>query len=141
MKRYLVDTTVLAAGLMNRPTAVTLLRPWITQREATTSIVVYGEVVEYLRSFPDFLARHRQLRELLQEVSAYFLTYPIMVRYAELRRQMRPPHGPGLIGDIDTLIAATALERNLTVVTTDTDFQRVPGLQVLLVSRQALRTR
>ena len=27
-------------------------------------------------------------------------------------------------GDIDTLIAATALERNLTVVTIDTDFQR-----------------
>ena len=141
MKRYLVDTTVLTAGLMNRPAAVTLLRPWIAGREAATSIVVYGEVVEYLHSFPDFPLRHRQLRELLQEVSPYFVTYPIMARYAALRRQMRPPHGPGLIGDIDTLIAATALERNLTVVTTDADFQRVPGLQVLLVSRQALRTR
>ena len=74
MKRYLLDTTVLAAGLMNRPAAVTLLRPWITQREAATSIVVYGEVVEYIRGLPDFPARHRQLRELLQEVSPYFLT-------------------------------------------------------------------
>src|SRR5207249_99102 len=49
-------------------------------------------------------------------------------RYADLRRQMRPPRGPGLIGDIDTLIAATAIERKLTLVTADTDFQRVPGL-------------
>lgn len=44
------------------------------------------------------------------------------------------PYGAGLIGDIDTLIAATALERNLTVVTTDRDFERVPGLQVKLIS-------
>jgi predicted nucleic acid-binding protein len=141
MKRYLVDTSLVAAGLMNRPAAVTLLRPWITQREAATSILVYGEVVEYIRSFPDFTVRHRQLRELLQEGSPYFLTYGIMVRYAELRRQMRPPHGLGLIGDVDTLIAATALERNLAIVTTDADFQRVPGLPVQLVPRQALRIR
>jgi predicted nucleic acid-binding protein len=39
-----------------------------------------------------------------------------------------------LIGDIDTLIAATALERNLTVVTIDSDFQRVPQLKVILLS-------
>jgi predicted nucleic acid-binding protein len=57
-----------------------------------------------------------------------------MERYADLRRAMRPPHGPGLIGDVDTLTAATALDRNLTVVTTDRDFQRVPGLAVMLVS-------
>lgn len=41
-----------------------------------------------------------------------------------------------MIGDIDTLIAATALERNLTVVTADADFQRIPGLNVMI-----LRTR
>jgi predicted nucleic acid-binding protein len=45
---------------------------------------------------------------------------------------MRPPYGPGLIGDIDKLIAATALEANLTVVTTDRDLQRVPDLNVML---------
>jgi len=31
-----------------------------------------------------------------------------MERYAELRLRLRPPHGPGLIGDIDTLIAVRA---------------------------------
>ena len=46
---------------------------------------------------------------------------------------MRVPHGPGLIGDVDTLIAATALECNLTVVTLDRDFTRVPGLRVQLL--------
>lgn len=81
------------------------------------------------------------MRTLLQEVQAYGLTYTVMERYAELRRMMRPPHGLGLIGDVDTLIAATALERNLTVVTIDTDFQRIPGLQVMLIPRSQLRPR
>ena len=57
--------------------------------------------------------------------------YPILERYADLRRQMRP--SGGLIGDIDTLIAATALGRGLTVVTRDTDFQPLPGLSVMLI--------
>jgi predicted nucleic acid-binding protein len=71
---------------------------------------------------------------LLGAIYPYFLTYAILERYAAIRRALRPPHGPGLIGDIDTLIAATALERNLTVVTMDRDYERVPGLKVRRIS-------
>jgi hypothetical protein len=48
------------------------------------------------------------------------------------------PYGKGLSGDIDTLIAPTAIERNLTVVTIDMDFQRVRHLKVIL-SRTTLK--
>jgi predicted nucleic acid-binding protein len=41
-----------------------------------------------------------------------------------------PPYVPSLIGDVDTLIAATAFERNLTIITTDSDFEHVPGLDI-----------
>ena len=44
-----------------------------------------------------------------------------------------PPHGAGLIGDVDTLIAATALEPNLTAITADHEFKRVPELSVHLL--------
>ncbi len=54
---------------------------------------------------------------------------------------MRPPYGPGLIGDIDTLIAATALDRGLTLVTADADFQRVSSLSVLLLTRHSMTGR
>ena len=64
-----------------------------------------------------------------------------MERYADIRRGIRQPRGPGLIGDVDTLIAATALEHNLVVVTVDEDFTRVPDLQVILISRGELRQR
>ena len=135
MKRYLLDTGPLAAYLFGRPQAIEVIRPWIVQRCAATSILVYGEVVEYLIGRANSAPRQAQLRRLLREVVPFVLTYPILERYAVLRRQLRPPHGPGLIGDIDTLIAATALERNLSVVTTDSDFGRIPGLSVKLLPR------
>src|SRR3990172_610554 len=140
MRRYLIDTTPLAAFLFNRPVAIALISPLIRNHEATTSILVYGEIIEYLRPRPDYSRRRDQLRVLLREIYPYFLTYPIMERYAEIRRQLRPPRGPGLIGDVDTLIAATALERDLTLVTSDEDFQRVPGLKVTLISSTELRS-
>ena len=65
MKRYLLDTSILTAGLLTRPGAVDLLASWIAAREAATSILVYGEIVEYVQGFANFRARHRQLRDLL----------------------------------------------------------------------------
>jgi len=70
----------------------------------------------------------------------YDLTYSILERYADLRRAMRPPHGPGIIGDIDTLIAAAALEHGLTVVTLDGDFTCVPGLSVMHLPLSAVKS-
>ena len=96
--------------------------------QAATSLLVYGEISEYNYSFPDFARRQTELRALLQQVYPYGLSYLILERYAQLRRILRPPHGPGLIGDIDTLIAATALVYDLTLVTTDSYFTRVPQL-------------
>jgi predicted nucleic acid-binding protein len=139
MRRYLLDTGPLGAYLQGRQAVVNLVAPWLRAHEAATSTLAYGEVVEYIKGFPDFLPLHTQLRRLLRHIYPYFLTYRILERYADLRRSLRPPHGPGLIGDIDTLIAATALERNLTVVTIDTDFQRVPNLRVILLSRVTMQ--
>lgn len=120
---------------MGRPWAITALDPRLDEHEAATSILVYGEVTEYLRGLADSAKRRAELRRQLAEIRPYALTYAIMERYADIRRQLRPPHGPRLIGDVDTLIAATALERDLTIVTLDSDFRRVPNLRVLLLSR------
>jgi predicted nucleic acid-binding protein len=120
---------------MGRAPFVELITPFIQEHQAATSILVYAEVIEYLKGLPDFPRRRQQLQILLREIYPYFLTYAIVERYADIRRSLRGPHGPGLIGDVDTLIAATALERNLTVITLDQDFTRVPGLRVQLLER------
>lgn len=136
MRSYLLDTTPLAAYLKGIESARVLIEPWIVGQQAATSLFVYGEVTEYNRSFPDSDRRQEQLQRLLHEVLPYVPTFAILERYADLRRQLRPPHGPGLIGDIDTLTAATAIEHDLTLVSTDTDYQRVPGLKLMLLSRK-----
>lgn len=142
MRRYLLDTTPLSAYLSGRRTALERLGDWLARGELATSGLVYAEVLEGLRSRPAFPERRRQLLELLSsDVHPYTLTSPILERYSLLRRQLRTPYGPGLIGDIDTLIAATALERKLTVVTSDSDFERVPGLRVLLIPRNEFSSR
>ena len=131
MKRYLLDTGLLGGYLLCRKTAVDIVKPWISRGEVATSILVYAEVVEYIKSLRDFPRRHDELKRLLKEVHPYILTYSILERYSDIRRVLRPRGG--LIGDIDTLIAATALDRNLTIVTSDTDYERVPDLKVMRI--------
>lgn len=138
MRRYLVDTSPLAAFLLVRRGPVALLGPWIEHDELAASVLVYGEVSEYLMGRSDFTERDAHLRQLLKSITPYFLTYSTLRRYAIIMRQHRAPHGAGLIGDIDTLIVATALERGLTVVTTDGDYTRVPSLTVILLDRESL---
>src|SRR5258706_12163259 len=104
MKRYLLDASLLAAYLHNREKAVTLLASWIRNDEAVTSILVYGEVIEYLKRLANYQAKYHALHTLLQEIPAYPLTYAILERYADIRRTLRPLHLD--IGGIDSLIAA-----------------------------------
>jgi predicted nucleic acid-binding protein len=139
VRRYLLDTTPMSAYLSGRQAAARRFGPWLEADELATSILIYAEVTEGLRGRASFAALHQLLRELLTTIYPYSLTYAILDRYSLIRRQLRPPQGPGLIGDIDTLIAATALERNLAVVTCDADFQRVPGLTTILIPRAEFR--
>lgn len=135
MRRYLLDSTPLVGMLNGKQPFVASIEPLLQREEVATSMVVYAEVVEYLKGAPDFGHRRQELRTFLYDVYPYVLTYPILDRYADIRRRLRPPYGPGLIGDIDTLIAATAIERDLTLITTDSDFERVPDLKLLRLPR------
>jgi predicted nucleic acid-binding protein len=137
--KYLLDNGPLVALLKGRADAEQLMRGWVQADEVATCQVVYGEAIEYIKSDQQFPQLRQNLRNLLQVVTPYRLTYAILERYAEIRRTLRPPYGPGLIGDIDTLIAATALEHGLTVVTLDGDMARVPGLSAMVLPRSALR--
>lgn len=134
---FLLDTNVLGAYLLGRDGAVSLVAPLVPQHQAETSILVYGEIIEYFRSLPNALQLQVQLRRLMLIVPPRALTYATVERYADIRRQLRPTGQ--LIGDIDTLIAATAIERGMAVMTTDSDYTRVPGLQYQLIARNALR--
>ena len=133
VKRVLLDTGPLTAYIEGRQGALENLGIWFARDEAATSGLVYAEIHEHLLGHPNYRANRRAARTLLRNVPAIRLSYV-------LRRQLRRPYGAGTIGDIDTLIAATALEHDLTVITTDGDFMRVPGLKVLLMLPGTLKS-
>jgi predicted nucleic acid-binding protein len=117
VRRYLLDTGPLSAYFHGREAARTLIDPWVARREVTTSILSYAELIEYLRGLSDFERQRTPLKHALGSIPVHDLSSPAAERYAEIRRRLRPPAGPGLIGDIDTFIAAIALARGLTLVT------------------------
>lgn len=49
MKKYLLDTSILSAVLNEKQGTITLIKPWISKDEVATSILVYGEVIEYTK--------------------------------------------------------------------------------------------
>jgi len=54
MRRYLLDTGPLGAYLQGREPAVDLIVPWIRRGEEATSNLVYGEIIEYIKSLQDY---------------------------------------------------------------------------------------
>jgi len=135
MKKYLLDTSILSAFLNEKQKTIALIKPWISKDEAATSILVYGEVIEYIKTKPRYKQYRTAIRKLLKKIPPYSLSLSILERYADIRLALRQGK---LIGDMDTLIAATALERNLTLITIDPDFKRVPKLKLILLTRQQL---
>jgi tRNA(fMet)-specific endonuclease VapC len=135
VKRYLLDTPILTGLLNDRAGTVALATPWIASDEAATSVLVSAEVFEYIRPSQRFVRNYQILHDLLVGVTLFDLTVPILERYADIRLALRRGR---LIGDIDTLIAATALEYDLTLVTIDPDFERVPNLKRMLLTRDQL---
>jgi len=133
---HLLDAGPLVAYLFERPTAVALIEPWVASRELAASMVVCAEAAEHILNQPGQPRYMAGLSHFLRVIPTADLNLDVAIRYATLRRSLRPPHGPGLIGDMDTLIAATALAHDLTLVSVDAHFARVPGLKLLAVPRR-----
>jgi hypothetical protein len=72
MRRYLLDTGPLGAYLQGRQPAVELIVPWIRRGEAATSILVYGELIEYIKSLQDYPTKYLGLRDLLGAIYPVF---------------------------------------------------------------------
>ena len=131
--KYLLDTAILVALLRGRAGAIARLATRIANQEAVTSVVCYAEVIERFYPLPQFAQNVAATRRLLQRVRPLPFSYAAMERYALIRQTLRPLGQ--LIGDVDTLIAAVALEQHVTIVTVDNDFRRVPGLSLEILTR------
>ena len=128
---YLLDADWAISFLNGRPNAVTRIEN-LADEGIALSVITWGEIYEGLLTRPD-LDRH--LAQLDQFTAAIDLILPdldVARHYARLRSYLRSQGQ--LIPDNDFWLAATALAYNLTVVSRDQHFSRIPDLKIHQVS-------
>jgi tRNA(fMet)-specific endonuclease VapC len=124
----LVDSDWLVNVVIGLPGPLTTLRR-LRRQELAISIISVGEVFHGAFGTADPEAELVRLRRFLRVYRTLPLTVPIMALFARLRADLR---GRGMIiPDLDLLIAATALEHDLTLLTRNRrHFERIPGLKL-----------
>lgn len=128
---FLLDTNIISALMKDRSgTDTARVRQWGLRTPDCT--LVTSVVVQYELLFG--LARHGSPRLQaafdiqMQSLVVLSLDEVVGPHYAKLRSHLEQAGTP--IGANDTLIAAHAMSLGATLVTTDTEFTRVPGLKV-----------
>jgi predicted nucleic acid-binding protein len=125
---YLIDTHWIVSWLNARQEAVRLLNS-LEPDGLAISEATYGEIYEGIYFGRDPAATEAAFRRLLRGVAILPVNQAIWHRFAQIRGQLR--RQGRLIGDMDVLIAATALHHGLVLVTANRrHFDRVPDLQV-----------
>jgi tRNA(fMet)-specific endonuclease VapC len=126
---YLLDSDWVADYLKGREPAVEIVDS-LYSAGLSISIITYAEVYEgiyYGHNRPQY---ERVYQEFLRGVDVLGINQGVARRFAIVRGALRTQGQ--LISQTDLLIAATALEHGLVMVTRNIrDFGRVPGIQLL----------
>lgn len=125
---YLIDSSWIIDYLAGDPAAASLLSTLVPQGIGI-SIITYLEVYQGTLRQPDPQQAESQLQAFLASVPLFPLTLAVARRCAQLRDDLRRQGKRVRPGALDLIIAATALEHGLTLVTKNwADFQDIPNL-------------
>lgn len=126
--KYLVDTDWVIDYLKGRIAVVDELTR-LSEDGLAISLITYGEIYEGIYFSRDPRASEKGFLKFLRGVKVLPLNKFILKRFARLRGELR--RTGNLIGDPDLLIAATALQYNLMLLSRNqSDFERIPQLQL-----------
>lgn len=126
--KYLVDTDWVVEYLKGRDPAVRVLDT-MAPEDLAISLITYGEIYEGIYSGRDPKRAAQGFSQFLQGVEVIPVNKSMMRRFAQIRGQLRK--SGQIIGDLDILIAATALYYDLTLITHNIrHFSRVPNLKL-----------
>lgn len=126
--KYLVDTDWLIDVLSGVESASTTLNA-LSFDGAGVSIVTVGELYEGSIYAPNSGAVLQRYREFLAPFPVVDLSDSAMYQFATVRARLR--RTGNLIPDLDLLIAASAIDRGLTLVTRNVrHYRRVEGLTI-----------
>ena len=125
---FLVDSDILIDASIGRPAAVALIR----ERRSDglpVSIVSFGELLEGTVGTDESATATNRLLDFLGSFAVLPVEIRTMGRFARLRAGLR--RSGQLIPDLDSIIATTAPEYDLTLLTRNArHFDRVPGLRL-----------
>ena len=125
---YLVDADWVIDALTGHRNATSVLTD-LAPRGIAISAVTVAEIYEGAFRSPNPAEHLRLYRGLLGPFRRLAISDPVAERFAELRAFLR--HRGQMIPDFDLLVATTALEHDLTVLTQNlVHFQRSPDLRI-----------
>ncbi|MBD2168754.1 type II toxin-antitoxin system VapC family toxin [Calothrix membranacea FACHB-236] len=134
---YLLDTNHCSRIIFGESNVIQQLQ---THSEAgvSTSVIVRGELLYMAAKSEQTAANLQRIQAFLNTIDLYPINLPISDIYGELKGELVNAFGPKQkaqrrqfniqtlgFGDNDLWIAATAIYYNLTVISTDNDFQRI----------------
>ncbi len=129
MSQYLIDSDWIIEAL-NGQERITRKLEELAPEGLYISAIAYGEVYQgayYSRSSDDAL---KGLRSFLNGIPIVDATAAVAERFALVRGGLSP-HASRQIGDLDLLIAATAIEYGLVLLANNVrHFGQIPGLSI-----------
>ena len=127
---YLVDTDRVVDYLLQRPDTVALLDD-LQRHRLAISTITYLEVVEGIGGNRDPRRARQTFRAFLHGVRVLVVSRQVAERAATIRLEMRRQKQQINERSLDIIVAATAIEHNLTLVTRNThDFADIPDLRL-----------
>ena len=125
--KYLLDTNVIIDHFKGDTKAVSFIQI-NEQAGLAVSVISVAEVLEGLAGQPKEKQRQEDFEEFLSATRVIDIDAKIAEMFAKMRSNLRKMGK--LIDNFDLLIASTALEFKLTLVTDDRDFERISGLKL-----------
>jgi tRNA(fMet)-specific endonuclease VapC len=129
MKKALLDTNIIVAFLKGNPVVVEKVGQYINEHETlTVSIISYYEILRGLKSVGS-KKKLQAFERFISDCEVKELGRSVAERAADIYVELKP-RGE-LIEDADILVAATAMDKGLVVVTdNEKHFRRIKGLEV-----------
>jgi tRNA(fMet)-specific endonuclease VapC len=125
---YLVDSNIVIDNLLDVPTISALLEQLALEGIAI-SIVTYMEAFQGVEQSADPERAREKFHAFLEGVLILPFSFAVAERCARLRETLKSQNKRVNSRALDLIIAATALEYNLTLVTKNTDdFKDIPDL-------------
>ncbi len=129
---YLIDTDWIIDHLAQVPAAEALLSELAVEGIAI-SVISYMEAYQGTLRSPDPASAHAELQALANTMPILSLSIAVAQRCARLRESLRARGRRVRARALDLLIAATALEYQLTLVTRNVDdYRDIPDLELYL---------